>query len=361
MKAYEKLREYGLTDETIKEFEGKYGEKRLFLGRIVIEHKKYYKVVSLKGEMDGTVSGKMIYEAGGRKDFPAVGDWVAIDRLDNEEGAGIISGVLGRKSCFTRKIAGKTSDEQIVAANIDVVFICMSLNNDYNKKRLERYLSIAWDSGATPVVILTKADLCADSEAKLLEIEGMAMGVETILLSAVTKQGVDRIWKLMKPQETVAFIGSSGVGKSTLINTLTGQERQKVNDLRSDHKGKHTTTYRELILLPNGAIVIDTPGMRELQLAHGDLDAAFADIEELARHCFYDDCKHESEPKCAVRKAIEEKAITQERLDNYNKLKKEIEYNEDRETMSSKMLEKKKIIKMVGSLDGMKKYKKTKR
>ncbi|MCG8483839.1 MAG: ribosome small subunit-dependent GTPase A [Clostridia bacterium] len=349
------LDELGLNKKIKDEFEEKY--KGFFLGRVSVEYKNSYKVLTQNGEVMSRISGKLDYEASLKSDYPAVGDWVALDRENNSNGDAIIHGILTRKSVFSRKTAGKTSDEQIVATNVDTLFICMALNNDYNISRLERYISLAWESGANPVVILTKADLCDDVSMKVFEVEQVALGIDVLVVSAISKEGINDILAYIKPKETIAFIGSSGIGKSTLINTLLGDEKQKVNEIRKDEKGRHTTTYRELIKLPSGGIVIDTPGMREIQIFSADIDTSFNDIEEIAKSCHFTDCKHESEPKCAVKQAIKEGRITEQRLRSYKKLKKELEYFEDKKVLNAKQLEKKKIIQMTGSLDGMKKAK----
>jgi len=349
------LRELGLNEKLRKEYEEHY--KKYYLGRVSVEHKNSYKVLTENGEVMSRISGKLGYQANLKSDYPAVGDWVVLDREDNYNGDAIIHAILTRKSAFSRKIAGKTSDEQIIATNVDTLFICMALNNDYNIRRLERYISLAWDSGATPVIILTKADLCEDIDIKLLEVQQVALGIDVLVVSAISKEGINDMLAYIKPMETIAFIGSSGIGKSTLINVLLGDEKQKVNEIRSDEKGRHTTTYRELIKLPSGGIVIDTPGMREIQIYSADLDASFNDIEELAKSCNFTDCSHESEPKCAVKQAVKEGMLTEERLRSYKKLKKELAYFEDKKMLSAKQLEKKKIIQMTGSLDGIKKIK----
>lgn len=349
------LDELGLKEEIKKEYKEKY--KEYFLGRVLVEYKNLYKVLTENGEVTCRISGKLDYVSNFKSDYPAVGDWVVLDRTSDKNGDAIIHGILSRKSVLSRKIAGKRNDEQIVAANIDTIFICMALNNDFNLRRLERYISLAWDSGANPVVILTKADLCDDLDRKLFEVEQVALGIDVLTVSSITKEGINDIISHIKPKETIAFIGSSGIGKSTLINILLGEEKQKVNDIRNDDKGRHTTTYRELIKLPFGGVVIDTPGMREIQLYNADLDASFADIEEIAEECHFSDCSHESEPKCAVKLAITEGRLTEERLKSYKKLKKEMEYLEDKKVLNEKQIEKKKIINMLGSLDGMKKIK----
>jgi len=226
----------------------------------------------------------------------------------------------------------------------------MSLNNDFNLRRLERYLSIAWDSGAVPVVVLTKADLCQDLPERLLEVGRIALGSDVLVTSSMTADGYKDILKYIVPGKTVAFIGSSGVGKSTLINRLIGEDLIATQGLRSDDKGKHTTTRRELLLIPGGGAVIDTPGMRELGLESADLSRSFADIDELTNSCRFKDCRHENEPGCAVRQAIEEGLIDEARLQNYKKLQKEARY----ESLNSRQIEKEKIDEMFSEFGGIK-------
>lgn len=238
-----------------------------------------------------------------------------------EDGNAVIQAILPRKSVFTRRAAGTANREQVVAANIDTVFICMSLNNDFNVRRLERYLSVAWDSGASPVIILTKADLCADLDQRLREVESVALGVEVVVTSSLSENGTDTLKSYLKEGKTASFIGSSGVGKSTLINRLMGSDKLATNGLRNDDKGRHTTTHRELVLLENGALVIDTPGMRELGMwgADSGIDTTFADIEELALGCKFNNCTHTSEPGCAILAAIEDGTLSEERYRSYTK------------------------------------------
>ena len=230
-----------------------------------------------------------------------------------------------------RKAAGTSKSEQVVAANIDTVFLCMSLNNDFNLRRLERYLAVAWESGADPVVVLTKADLCADLPQKQREVGAIAMGVDILTTSAMESDGYRQIMPYITQGRTVAFVGSSGVGKSTLINRLLGEERLATDGLRNDDKGHHTTTHRELLFLPNGAMVIDTPGMRELGMwdAASGVEQAFEDIEELAARCRFCNCSHSSEPGCAVQAALESGHLDTGRWQSYQKLKNENSYAAD--------------------------------
>ena len=253
----------------------------------------------------------------------------------NEDGGNaIIHQILPRKSCITRKAAGSARQEQVVAANIDTIFLCVSLNNDLNLRRLERYLSIAWDSGATPVIVLTKADLCDDLQAMTADVEAIAIGIDILVTSALEQDGFIQVLPYIRDGRTVAFIGSSGVGKSTLINCLLGENRLDTNGLRNDDKGRHTTTHRELILLPHGGMVIDTPGMSELGMwdSGSGIDQTFGEIEELISRCRFSDCSHQYEPGCAVQKALRDGLISDERWRSYLKLKSEAEYAEDSES-----------------------------
>jgi ribosome biogenesis GTPase len=346
---YSNLAKYGLNDRFKQEAALYPG---LILARVIGQYRNLYRLVSEQEELAGSISGKLHYGAGGSVDFPAVGDWVIIDRPDDRAGSAVIHHILSRKSLFLRKAAGtKPNERQVIAANIDTVFICMSLNADFSLRRLERYLTIAWDSMAAPVVVLTKADLCTVLGKKLDEIASVARGVDVVACSTENFGGLDPVRKYIQPGKTIACIGSSGVGKSTLINRLVGKELLATKAIREDDdKGKHTTTYRQLILLPNGGIVIDTPGMRELAIYRGDLSRAFEDIAELAARCKFDDCSHSTEPGCAVRQAITKGELSEKRFESYLKLGREMLYD----GLNSRQLENEKINRMFGSKAEMK-------
>lgn len=352
----EKLNKINLYDlglnERYCEEAAMHGEN-LYIARVSVQHRHIYKVITEEGEIFAEISGKLNYSSKAIVHYPVVGDWVLVDRNTDRNGHSIIHHILGRKSYFERKVAGERIESQIVAANIDTVFICMALNNDFNIRRLERYISAAWDSMATPVVVLTKADLCDDIESKLLEVEAVAIGIEILITSSLLGDGYSSIREYIQKGKTIAFIGSSGVGKSTLINRLIGDEVLKTNDISNDDKGKHTTTHRQLFLIPYGGVVIDTPGMRELGIVSADLDKSFSDIEELSKKCKFSNCSHENEPKCAVRDAIENGLLDSARLESYRKLQKELKYT----GLNSRELEREKINQMFGSMGAMKEVK----
>lgn len=337
----------GFTEGLIREAALRDG---LFLGRVVAQHRNLYKVVTADSELLAEISGRMRHASGEESDYPAVGDFVMIDRADPRHGNAIIHEILPRKSAFVRRAAGKSNDVQVVAANIDTVFICMSLTRDLNPRRLERYLAIAWDSGATPVVVLTKSDLCDDLDSILTRIGDVTAGTDIIVTSSVTEAGCDSVPAYVRTGRTVAFIGSSGVGKSTLINTLLGGDFLATDEVRKDGKGRHCTTGRDLIVVPAGGAVIDTPGMRELGVETVDLARTFSDIARLAEGCRFSDCRHGTEPGCLVREAIASGELSEERLASYLKLKKEAKYD----GLNSRQIGREKMTEMYSGFDGAK-------
>jgi ribosome biogenesis GTPase len=290
-------------------------EQPLDPGRVAVEHRGGYLVYTAAGERRARLPGRSRHEG---VDV-AVGDWVA---LDGE----LIRSVLPRRSAIARQAAGRETQRQLLAANVDIAFVVTSLGPDLEPRRLERYLTVVWESGATPVVLLTKADLDPDPEAAALEVESVAVGVDVHVVSAVDGRGLDAVASHLAPGVTTVLLGSSGVGKSTLVNRLAGSELLGTNEVRADDgKGRHTTTHRELVVLPGGGLVIDTPGLRELQLwdAAGFVQT-FADVEELAGDCRFNDCSHTREPDCAVLAAVDNGTLPLDRLRSYRKLQREL-------------------------------------
>lgn len=291
--------------------------------RVVSQEKGSYKLSCELGVKLAAVSGKFRYEALTVSSYPAVGDFVLAEWPEDDSPA-VIRSLFPRKSCFLRKAAGSAKQEQVVAANIDTVFLCMSLNQNFNLRRLERYLSITYDSGAEPVVVLTKADLCPSVEEKIAQVRNAAPDAEILSVSSLTGD-FEAVLPYIQSGKTVAFLGSSGVGKSTLINRLTGAETMTTGEIGNEDKGRHTTTHRELIALANGAFLIDTPGMRELGLwdSEDGIDTAFRDIEALSRACKFSNCTHTKEPGCAIQAALKDGTLEQARWDSFRKLKNE--------------------------------------
>jgi ribosome biogenesis GTPase / thiamine phosphate phosphatase len=343
------LKNYGLTERFVNEasmYEG------FTLARVIAQYKGMYKIITADGEKLAQISGKLRHETTELAKFPAVGDFVMVQYEPRDEQA-MIHHILSRKSVFLRTAVGVSEQAQVVASNIDLVFICMSMNKNFNLSRLERYLSIAWDSGAKPVIVLTKADLCEHVSELVQEVEKVSCYAEMISTS-LEEDNVAKFGPYLKEGVTAAFIGSSGVGKSTLINQLLGQSVLETNDIGRKDKGKHTTTGREMFPCPLGGVVIDTPGMRELGAQSVDLSKTFSDLEELASQCRFSDCEHVHEPGCAIQKALSEGLIDQRRLDSYMKLKHEASY----EGLNSKQIENQKLERMFKNVGGMKNFRK---
>lgn len=296
-------------------------------GRIAVEFNYLYRVYVEGGEIEAMLAGRLKHRAASRGDLPAVGDWVAVRQRDGQRGA--IIEVLPRRSRFSRRMAGATTDQQVVAANVDVLFVVMAVDDDFSPRRLERYLLMAAESGAAPVVLLTKPDLADDLPARVAEAQAVAGGASVHVVSPMRGEGLDAVRTRLAPGVTGALVGSSGVGKTTIINQLAGGEPRRTREVRvADSKGRHTTTHRELILIPGAGLIIDTPGMRELQLwdAGDGMRQTFDDVDALAENCRFADCRHRLEPGCAVKAAVDSGELAASRLASYLKLQDELAF-----------------------------------
>jgi ribosome biogenesis GTPase / thiamine phosphate phosphatase len=322
-----KLKELGWNDYFAALFEPR-RQAGLSAARVTTQHRERCLVSGEMGNLSAEVSGRFRHEAADdRSAYPTVGDWVALEPFGKRRG--LIHAVLERKSAFVRKTAGARTEAQVVAANVDVAFLVTGLDGDFNLRRIERYLTTAWDSGASPVIVLNKSDLRKDIAGLVAEVESIALGTPVEAVSALDGANVDALLRHLAPGKTAALLGSSGAGKSTLINRLLGEERLKTAPVREDDShGRHTTTHRELVVLPGGALLIDTPGMREIQLWADDesLARAFDDVETLAAGCRFADCSHTGEPGCAVRKGIANGEMDAGRLESYRKQRKELRH-----------------------------------
>ncbi len=316
--------------------------------RVIAQQRRFWRVAGDFGEGSAEAAGRLRDAAHGGAEWPAVGDWVAVELHDASAAA--IREVLPRRSRFVRKSPGKKIEEQVIAANADVALLVSALDGDFNPRRVERYLTQCWESGARPVIVLNKADTCEDARDRAAEMEKIALGAAVCVVSAKTGQGIEELEKFLRPGETLVLLGSSGVGKSTIVNRLLGESLQDVQPVREgDSRGRHTTTMRELFVLPRGALLMDTPGLRELQLwdAAEGVSQAFADIDSLAGQCRFSDCRHEAEPGCAVRAAVRAGTLDEARLENRRKLLREQEFLQRKIDPEARHVEKQRIKQLM--------------
>jgi ribosome biogenesis GTPase len=295
----------------------------LIPARVAAQHRGEYAVWSEDGELRAKTAGRLLYEHEVGAPIPAVGDWVAVAQPEGQRS--VITSILRRRTAFVRKNAGNDSTDQVLAANVDTAFLLAGLDDDFSLRRLERYVTTAWESGAQPVVVLTKSDLCEDVDDAVLAVESVAIALPVHPISNLSGAGLELLEPYLQPGRTAVLLGSSGVGKSSLLNRLAGHELMRTREVAADGTGRHTTTHRELVRLPDGGLVIDTPGLRELQFWEGDLSAAFEDIEALAAECRFRDCAHAREPGCAVLRAVDDGTLELDRLRSWRKLQRELE------------------------------------
>jgi ribosome biogenesis GTPase len=323
------LERYGWSEALQNQF-ASHAAEGLVPARVIVQQRGHYEVVADSGELTAILGGKLAHEAeaGG---YPVAGDWVAVAARPAEKTA-TVRQVLPRKGVFVRRAAGPGAPRgQLVAANVDVALLVASLNAELNVRRIERYLAAAWESGADPVIVLTKADTCDQVDALKAEVEAVAFGVPVHAVSGVTGEGLDPLKACLTPGKTAALLGSSGVGKSTLVNAFSGQPLMETRAISIDGmRGRHTTTHRELVLLPSGALILDTPGMRELGLWDADagVASAFAEVEALIAQCRFHDCGHGTEPGCAIRAALADGTLDSMRWQSYGKLQRELAFEE---------------------------------
>ena len=320
------LEAWGWDAEWAAAFDAASGARSREPARVAAVHGERLTVVTSGGARDARLTGRLRHAAAGNPEaLPAVGDWVALEG-DGGGAAATVADVLPRRTAFRRAAAGRATAAQVLAANVDLALVVTALPADLSPRRLERYLTLAWESGATPVLLLSKADLADDPARAEVAARAVAPGVDVLLFSAVTGEGVGEVEALLRPERTAVLLGSSGVGKSTLVNRLLDEPRQAIAEVRADGRGRHTTTHRELVRLPSGALLVDGPGMREVALweAGDGLGAAFADVEAEAAGCRFRDCEHDAEPGCAVREAVEEGRLDAARLEHWRALRREL-------------------------------------
>lgn len=315
-------------------------EKHLVPARVVRQDLSGYLLYSERGALTGSLPGKFRHDITSKAELPTVGDWVLVNLLEAEPDKAVIRKLMQRQSQFSRKEAGEQLDEQIVAANIDTAFIVCGLDDNFNVQRIERYLLLAWESRATPHILLNKADICNDLDEKVDAVKQVAAGVDVSAISGLTGQGIDVVRDRIGIGQTAVLLGSSGVGKSTIINTLLGFERFQTNSVREgDSKGRHTTSFREMAQIPGAGLIIDTPGMREIQVwgDESSLSQTFDDLGELANLCKFRDCSHTNEPDCAVKAAIESGDLDETRLSSYKKLQRELKHLAEQQDIRARL------------------------
>ncbi len=335
------LEDYGWDDRWAGKFTDAHRPESV-PARVVAEHRGQYRIRTGEAELAARISGRLRHEAASPADLPTVGDWVAAS--DGRGGEAQINLVLPRLTRFSRKSAGARTDEQVIAANVDTVWIVTAFGPNLNRNRIDRYLALVWESGAEPWVILSKSDLADAPQQTAADLESSLLGIPVHPVSARDGSGLEALAPALAPGKTIALLGSSGVGKSTLLNSLAGSEVMLTGDIREgDGKGRHKTTHRQLVLLPCGGLLLDTPGMREIQLwnAEAGLGKSFADVGSLSESCRYADCGHDSEPGCAVRQAVEQGVLDHGRLESYLKLRKELDYLERKQDVRAALKEKK--------------------